>query len=67
MGAVAQWLEHWAVSREDRGLMGAAAQWLEHWAVGPEDQDQGMSPPAAVSKLKQLCLPHVARVFLKRH
>ena len=33
MGAVAQWLEHWTVSREDQGLMGAVAQWLEHWTV----------------------------------
>ena len=33
MGVVAQWLEHWTVSREDQGLMGAVAQWLEHWTV----------------------------------
>ena len=29
--------------------------------------DQGSKPPAAVSKPGQICSPHFARVFRKRH
>ena len=38
---------------------------VERWTVNRGDG--GSIPPAAVSKLREFCSPHIACVFRKRH